>query len=452
MPTIQSINPYNGELLESFEQQSDAEIEVILNDGDSAFNSWRKTSINERAELMNNAAKILRANPMKYAKPITLEMGKPISEAKAEVEKCAVCCDFYAEKTQEFLAVEEIPTVATKSYTRFDPIGLILAVMPWNYPLWQVMRFAAPAIMAGNTGVLKHASNVSRSALLLQELFEEAGIPKGVFQTILAGSGQVKMVIEHPAVRAVTLTGSEYAGMAVASAAGASLKKTVLELGGNNAVIVFKDADIEAAANIGVMSRFMNTGQSCIAGKRFIVLEDVYEDYLQKFTKKLQSMKLGDPLKEDTDIGCLARENLAIELEGQVQKTLDQGAVLHCGGIRNGAAYSPTILTGVTPDMTSFNEELFGPVASFTTARDEEEAIRLANLSRYGLGASLFTQDMETANKWIPELDVGAVFVNELVKSDVHLPFGGVKMSGYGREMSCDGMYEFMNKKTVYVK
>lgn len=449
---IVSRNPYNGEEIASIKKFSKKEINEALNVADNRFKTWKQTSFSERSKLMMAAAEELKKNKKEYAEIITLEMGKPISQAIAEVEKCAWVCEYYAENAAQFLAKDIIKTDAKKSYTSFEPIGVVLAVMPWNYPFWQVFRFAAPALMAGNIGVLKHASNVMQSANNIQKVFERAGFPKGCFQNLPIGSKEVEDIIRDPRIKAVTLTGSKPAGSAVASVAGEEIKKSVLELGGSNALVVFKDANIKKAVDVCVQARFQNTGQSCIAGKRLLLQESIAEEFLELFSKKVRELKSGDPMKEDTFIGVLAREDLAEDLEEQVKESVKQGAKIYIGGTRNGTYYEPTILTNVTKEMAVFKEETFGPVISVTTFKDEKEAVALVNSSDFGLGVSIFTEDLEFAENLAPQFDDGAVFINELVKSDPRLPFGGTKISGYGRELSIHGIREFVNKKAVYIK
>jgi len=379
-------------------------------------------------------------------------MGKPITQAIAEIEKCAWVCEYYAENAEKHLSTKKIDTDGSKSYVRYEPIGVVLAVMPWNYPFWQVFRFAAPALMAGNIGILKHASSVMRSANNIQKVFERAGFPKACFQNLVLSSSKIEDIIRDERIKAVTLTGSKPAGAAVASTAGEEIKKSVLELGGSNALVVFKDANISESVKTCVQARFQNTGQSCIAGKRIIIHESIAEEFTEKFVKQVRELKSGDPLDKDTFIGTLAREDLAEDLEKQVQDSVKAGAKIILGGKRDKAYMEPTILTGVTPDMSIFKEETFGPAIGVTTFRKNQEAIDLVNLSDFGLGVSIFTEDMDFAEKIVPEFDDGAVFVNELVKSNPRLPFGGTKTSGYGRELSEDGIREFVNKKTVYIK
>ena len=449
---IESKNPYTGEVIEKFKELTKPEINDALENADARFKKWRKTSFKERADLMKNAAAELKKNKAAYAKDISLEMGKPITQAVAEIEKCAWVCEYYAENAEEHLADKNIKTDASKSYVSYEPIGVVLAVMPWNYPFWQVFRFAAPALMAGNIGVLKHASNVMRSANNIQKVFERAGFPKACFQNLVLGSSKMEDVIKDKRVKAVTLTGSKPAGSAVASTAGSEIKKSVLELGGSNALVVFKDANISDSVETCVQARFQNTGQSCIAGKRLLLHESIADDFMEEFLRQTRELKSGDPLDEETFIGTLAREDLAEDLEKQIQDSVKAGAKIVLGGKRNKAYMEPTVLTGVTPEMSMFKEETFGPAIGVTLFKDEDEAVELVNASDFGLGVSIFTEDMEFAEKLVPEFEDGAVFVNELVKSDPRLPFGGTKISGYGRELSEDGIKEFVNKKTVYFK
>lgn len=448
---IVSKNPYNGEEVGSVKEFSKKDIENALEIASNRFNSWKNTTFVKRSKLMMAAASELKENKQEYAKTITLEMGKPISQAIAEVEKCAWVCEYYAENAEEHLSKEHIKTDAKKSYTSFEPLGVVLAVMPWNYPFWQVFRFAAPALMAGNIGVLKHASNVMLSANNIQKIFEKSGFPKGCFQNLPISSKKVENIIRDKRVKAVTLTGSKPAGSAVASVAGEEIKKSVLELGGSNALVVFENANLEKSVETCVQARFQNTGQSCIAGKRLLLQESIADEFLELFTKKVKELVSGDPRKDDTYIGVLAREDLAEDLEKQVSESVTQGAKIHLGGKRKGTYYEPTILTNVSSEMTVFKEETFGPVISVTNFKDDNEAITLVNSSDFGLGVSLFTEDLDFAERISPKFDDGAVFINELVKSDPRLPFGGTKISGYGRELSIHGIREFVNKKTVYI-
>ena len=447
---IISKNPYTGEEIAQIEEFTKAEIDQALSSAEKAFKSWSKTDVVYRSKLMMNAASELKENSKEYAQTITREMGKPIKQAIAEVEKCAWVCEYYAENAQQHLADKTIKTDASKSYVSYEPLGVILAVMPWNYPFWQVFRFAAPALMAGNIGVLKHASNVMQSAQNIQKVFERAGFPTGCFQNIPVGSDKVEQIIRDKRIKAVTLTGSKPAGSSVASVAGEEIKKSVLELGGSNALVVFDDANIQEAVKTCVQARFQNTGQSCIAGKRLLLQESVAERFLNLFVQKVRELKSGNPEDEDTYIGVLAREDLAKDLEEQVKKSVEAGAKLLIGGKRDKAYFEPTILTGVTPEMAVFKEETFGPAISVTTFKTEEEAVDLVNSSAFGLGVSIFTENVEKASALVPKFEDGAVFINELVKSDPRLPFGGTKTSGYGRELSEDGIREFVNRKTVY--
>ncbi|HED37257.1 MAG TPA: NAD-dependent succinate-semialdehyde dehydrogenase, partial [Ignavibacteria bacterium] len=404
---------------------------------------------------MFNAAKVLRENKRRYAEILTLEMGKPILQAYSEVEKCAWICDYYAENTEKMLSKEIIKTDASESFVQFDPLGVVLAVMPWNFPYWQVFRFAAPALMAGNAGVLKHSSNVPMSALAIEEVFNKAGFPENIFRTLLINSSLVKAVIENPLVKAATLTGSEYAGRKVSEVSGRNLKKTVLELGGSDPFIILNDADLNAAVKTGVTARLINNGQSCIAAKRFIVVEDVYDEFESKFVEKMKKIIVGNPMDESTELGPLAREDLLLELNQQVQNSVKAGAKILTGGKRlerKGFYYPPTVISNVKKGMPAYSEELFGPVAIFIKAVDVNDAVRIANDTDFGLGASIWTNDIENAKKLATAIDSGAVFINGLVKSDPRLPFGGVKLSGYGRELSHYGIKEFVNIKSVWIK
>ncbi|WP_081211694.1 NAD-dependent succinate-semialdehyde dehydrogenase [Salegentibacter sediminis] len=449
---IISKNPYTGEEISRIKEFTKNDIENALANAEKRFHSWKSTSFDKRAELLLNLAKELKENSKEYATDISLEMGKPISQSIAEIEKCAWVCEYYAENGEKQLANEKIKTDAAESYVSFEPLGVILAVMPWNYPFWQVFRFAAPALMAGNIAVLKHASNVMKSAASIQKAFERAGFPKECFQSLAIGSDKVEVIIRDPRVKAVTLTGSNPAGSAVASVAGEEIKKTVLELGGSNALVVFEDAKLPETVKTCVMARFQNTGQSCIAGKRLLLHKNIAEEFLEEFTKQVRELKSGNPMDEETFIGVLAREDLAKDIEEQVQKSLKMGAEIILGGNRDSAYYEPSILINVKPGMPVFDEETFGPVIGVTIFKDEKEAIELANHSKFGLGVSVFTEDLDFAKKIIPKFNDGAVFINDLVKSDPRLPFGGTKSSGYGRELSEHGIREFVNRKTVYFK
>jgi succinate-semialdehyde dehydrogenase / glutarate-semialdehyde dehydrogenase len=452
---IETINPTNNLLLNSFETMSDEKVTEIIQNSEKAFQEWRNTTFKHRAELLLNTAFILRSHKIKYAEIMTREMGKPIAQSMGEVEKCAWVCEYYAENGESILQKEVIKTDASESFLQFDPIGIVLAVMPWNYPLWQVFRFAAPALMAGNVGLLKHASNVPMSALAIEEIFLSAGLPNGAFSTLLIDSGQVEQVIQNPLIKATTLTGSESAGMAVASASGKALKKSVMELGGSDPFIVLSDANIAEAVDVGVLARILNNGQSCIAAKRFILLEDIADEFESKYVEKMNSLIVGDPMDSKTELGPIAREDLLLELDFQVQTSVKQGAKILCGGKRierDGAFYSATVLSNIQKGMLAYSEELFGPVAIMIRAKNEADAIRIANDTPFGLGASLWTSDIENAKQITKQIDSGSVFINGLVKSDPRLPFGGTKISGYGRELSHYGIKEFVNIKTVWIK
>jgi len=453
--TIESRNPATGEVFATYEEMSTDEWSNVLSRVEGVFYEWRETSFDHRAKMLTAAADSLRKRRAEVGELMTREMGKPITESYAEIDKCAWVCEYYAENGADFLAPEVIDTDARRSFVAFEPIGPVLAVMPWNFPLWQVFRFAAPALMAGNTAVLKHASNVPGSALAIEATFREAGFPKDCFRTLLIGSGEVADVIARPEIRAVTLTGSTPAGKAVASQAGRYLKKTVLELGGSDPYLLLEDADLEQAVETCVTSRLINNGQSCIAAKRFIVPRSRLDELEERFVDKMSAQIVGDPLDEETDIGPLAREDLRDELHDQVERSVEAGAKCLLGGEkpgREGAWYPPTVLTEVGPGMAAYEEELFGPVAAILPADGEEEGIRIANDSAFGLGAAVFTSDLERGEQIATKrLEAGACFVNAFVRSDPRLPFGGIKTSGYGRELSRFGIREFVNIKTVYV-
>ena len=452
--SIQSINPATGEVLETFQETSTSEIDGILEAAETTFREWRKRPFVERTKRMRQAAALLRAGKEKYARTMALEMGKPIVQGEMEAEKCAWACDYYAEHAEAFLAEQPRETDASRSYIRFDPLGPVLAIMPWNFPFWQVFRFAAPALMAGNAGILKHASNVPRCALQIEEVFRESGFPENLFRAVLVGSGKVAGITADPRIRAATLTGSDSAGSKVAEQAGREIKKTVLELGGSDPFIVLEDADVRKAAKTAADARLINSGESCIAAKRFIVVEKVANTFLEVFVAEMRSRKMGDPLDRQTQVGPQARHDLRESLHRQVEESVKRGAQLLLGGQIpecRGAFYPPTVLAGVNKGMPAFDEETFGPVAAVIRARDEGDAIRLANDSPFGLGASLWTQDRERAERLVGEIEAGCVFVNELVKSDPRLPFGGVKRSGYGRELSEYGIREFVNIKSVWM-
>ena len=413
--------------------------------------SWCNLSIQNRVSFLPQLAKLLLENKEEYANCITTEMHKPISQAIAEVEKCALLCNYYYENAETFLATKHIKTEASESFVTYEPLGVILGVMPWNFPFWQVFRFAVPTLIAGNTVLVKHASNVPKSAQLIQEIFEQAGFPKGCYQDLPIPSSKVANIIANPIIKAVSLTGSEQAGIAVATEAGKHLKKCVLELGGSNAFVILEDANLEKAVATAVNARMQNAGQSCIAAKRFLVHENITEEFVAKFKVAIQNLKTGNPLDKETQIGSLARVDLAEELEVQVQKSIQMGAKLIAGGNRKDAFYEPTILANITTEMPVFKEETFGPVAVIITFKTLEEAIELSNQSEFGLGVSIFTQDIDFIKTKISAFNDGAVFMNEMVKSDPRLPFGGIKKSGYGRELAEDGIKEFVNVKTVVI-
>lgn len=447
-----SINPFTGEKIFDCPEISTAEIEKRIVHAHNTFGSWKMTSFEHRKDLLLKLAAVLEKNKEAYAKTMTLEMGKPIVQAQAEIEKCSWLCRYYAENGALQLEKEEVETEASLAYVRYDPLGVVLAVMPWNYPFWQVLRFAVPALMAGNVGLLKHASNVMQSAESIQEAFLEAGFPDGCFQNLPIQSDKVEAIICHQHVKAVTLTGSKPAGSAVAAVAGEEIKKSVLELGGSNALVVFEDAKLEETVATCVQARFQNTGQSCIAGKRLLVHEAIFDAFVEKLIEKTKALKIGNPLAADTYIGVMARTDLAEELEDQVNRSVAQGAKIALGGKRNKAFFEPTIVLNVKKDMPVFAEETFGPVLAVMPFRSDMEALDLVNESIFGLGVSIFTENRDRVDALIPNFEDGAVFVNTLVKSDPRLPFGGTKISGYGRELSQHGIHEFVNKKTVYIK
>jgi succinate-semialdehyde dehydrogenase/glutarate-semialdehyde dehydrogenase len=452
---MKRINPATETVLEEMADHSPEEIEKILATASARFDSWKTVSLHQRARLLKEVAVFLRKELATLAGTITREMGKPIVDAEAEIEKCAGCCDFFAENAFQFLAPQTILSDAQHSYVRFDPLGPVLAIMPWNFPFWQVFRFAAPAIVAGNVGILKHAPNVPECALAIERAFMGAGFPPGVFSSILlSDNAAAEKLVAHPAIKAVTLTGSERAGSAVASLAGKSLKKTVMELGGSDPFIVLKDVDVDAVAKFAAQARCINAGQSCIAAKRFIVDQSILEPFQQAMAAAMNAMIVGDPANRGTQIGPLARLDLLENLDRQVQQSLEQGARIVCGGKRapgRGFFYRPTLLTNITPGMAAFDEETFGPVGAIISARDPDDALRLANLSSYGLGSSIWTQDTKLAEELAAKIEAGNVFINAMVKSDPHLPFGGIKNSGWGRELSSFGIREFVNIKTVWM-
>lgn len=454
---IATINPATGEKLETFEAHDSAEVERRIAQAFDAAQQLRGTTYAQRAEWMHATADILEADVDRAAEMITLEMGKPIAQSRAEVLKCAKNMRFYADNAESFLAAEELSDPSTVSAsaagTVWQPLGVVLAVMPWNYPLWQVIRFAAPALMAGNTGLLKHASNVPQSALYLDELFEKGGFPAGSFRTLLIGSREVAAVIEDSRVKAVTLTGSEPAGRSVASTAGKAIKKAVLELGGSDPFIVMPSADLEEAATVAVKARISNNGQSCIAGKRFIVHTDIYDEFTRLFVAKMNALKVGDPMDKSTDVGPLATESGRDEVAELVDDAVVKGAEVLAGGSapdRPGFYYTPTVLAGLTEDMRIVLEEAFGPVASLYRVSDREEAARVANQTTFGLSSAVWSSDAAEQDWFIANLDAGAVFLNGMTVSYPELPFGGIKDSGYGRELAAAGIREFCNLKTVW--
>jgi succinate-semialdehyde dehydrogenase/glutarate-semialdehyde dehydrogenase len=452
---LKAINPATGETIREVPEHDEQEVDERLEAAATAFKSWRRFDFEERARHLTSVADLLRENMADFARLMTEEMGKTLASAESEVDKCAWVCDFYAENAERFLANETVATDAAKSFIRYEPLGPVLAIMPWNFPFWQFFRFAAPALMAGNVALLKHAGNVPGSALAIEAVFREAGLPDGVVTTLLVSSPRVKFLISNPVVRAVTLTGSDRAGMEVAAEAGRCLKKAVLELGGSDPFIVLSDVDPAEVGRQAAKARTINNGQSCIAAKRFIVIDDIADRFEEEFVRAVEGLKVGDPMERGTDVGPMAREDLLDSLDDQVKRTVEAGAQLRTGGKRlegKGWYYAPTVLTGVQPGMAAFDEETFGPVAAVIRARDAAEAIELANRSRFGLGASIWTADAARGEDLAAEIESGCVFVNGTVKSDPRLPFGGVKSSGYGRELSEVGIREFVNIKTVWIK
>lgn len=450
--SFESIYPFNGETIASYPAHTPDELQAKLKAGHRAFQALRQAPLSQRAEWMLNAARLLTEQANRHAELITREMGKTLKEAKAEVGKCAATAEYYAANIESMLQPRIISSDARKSYAAFEPKGIILAIMPWNFPYWQVLRFAIPNLLAGNAAVLKHASNVSGCGLAIEKVFLEAGFPEGAFQALLVASKDIEPIIADPRVQGVTLTGSTPAGMSVASLAGKHLKKTVLELGGSDPFIVLKDADLATAATTAVKARMQNAGQSCIAAKRWIVDKSIVDDFTQRVQDIISSMQQGDPFLPGTDLGPMARPDLAKDLNSQLQSTLWQGAELLAGGETRGANFAATLLSGVKPGMTAFDEETFGPLAVVITANDEQDAIRLANNTPFGLGASIWTKDIEKAARLAPLIESGNVFVNAMMRSDARLPFGGIKQSGYGRELSIEGVHEFLNIKTVYIQ
>lgn len=452
---IATINPTTGETVKTFTPLTAAEIEQKIALGQTAFEKYRLTSFDDRAAKLYKAAAILERDLEKIAPIMTLEMGKPITGAIAEVKKCALVCRFYADNGAEFLADKEVESDASLSLIRYQPLGAILAVMPWNFPFWQVFRFAAPTLMAGNVGLLKHASNVPQCAIAIEDIFTEAGFPPGVFQNLLIGSAQVEDIIKDDRIKAVTLTGSEPAGASVAATAGQVIKKTVLELGGSDPFIVLESADLDAAATTAAKARMLNNGQSCIAAKRFIVAESVAAEFEQKLIEQFKALKVGDPADENTNIGPLATPEMLEDIHQQVRKTVEMGATIVMGGQpldSPGNFYPPTILKDIPKDSPGDTEEFFGPVALLFCIKDLDEAIQIANSTEFGLGASAWTENPQERDRLLNEIEAGAVFINGLVKSDPRLPFGGIKRSGYGRELGMLGIHEFVNIKTIWIK
>lgn len=457
--SIASINPATGELLQTFESLTEVQLGEKLHRASETFRAYRQTAFADRRTMMQRAAEILEAEKKDFARIMTLEMGKPINGAVQEAEKCALVCRYYAENAEKHLADEIIETNAAKSYVRFQPLGVILAVMPWNFPFWQVFRFAAPALMAGNVGLLKHASNVPQCALAIEDIFRRAGFPDGAFQSLLVGSDAVQGLLEDPRVAAATLTGSEPAGRSVASIAGKQIKKTVLELGGSDPFIVMPSATLDEAITTAVKARTINNGQSCIAAKRFIVQAAIYEEFETRFVEGMKNLRVGDPLSESTDIGPLATEQILKDLQEQVQVSVAAGAKILTGGhkfkadgdLQRGHFYEPTVLADIPKDAPAYLDELFGPVASLFRVANIDEAIDLANATTFGLGAAAWTNELNERQRFVDEIEAGCVFINGMVASDPRLPFGGVKHSGYGRELGEFGIREFVNIKTVWI-
>ncbi|NRD22769.1 NAD-dependent succinate-semialdehyde dehydrogenase [Winogradskyella litoriviva] len=444
-------NPYTGKQLQTYTLDSESDLREKLDLANTTFSNWRLTEISQRIQLLQNLANEIHKNKTELSELITTEMGKPISESRAEIEKCILLIDFYIVNADQFLQDDLIETEAHESFISYDPLGCILAIMPWNYPFWQVFRFAIPTVTAGNVAILKHATNVTGCALIIEELFINSGFPKGCFQTILTNHDGIEQLMEDNTIKAVSLTGSERAGQKIAEIAGKNLKPSLLELGGNNACIILKDANLDKYMDIIVKARMQNSGQSCIAAKRFIVVKEIYDDFIKKFISKVEDLKFGNPLDEDTTMSCLAREDLAETLAKQVNQSIDLGAKIVYGNQRDATYYQPTIITNISSEMAVFKEETFGPIAAIIKVKSEEEAYRTASNSKFGLGTMVFTSNYEAASKRISQIEDGAFFINEMVKSDPRLPFGGTKISGYGRELSKEGMLAFVNKKTVYI-
>jgi len=452
---MQSINPATGEVIATFPLHHAAAVRRILDDVEQAFPVWSRLTIADRAAHFVRLADLCEAEKDPLSRLMTLEMGKPIAQSRAEIDKCIWVCRYYAENAAAMLSDERVETDARSSYVRFDPLGIVLGVMPWNFPFWQVFRYAVPALLAGNVTILKHASNVPQCAVQIETLFRRAGFPENIFRTLLIDSTQARILVEDPRIRAVTVTGSEIAGRSLAETAGRNLKKIVLELGGSDPFIVLPDADLEKCLKTAVQARIVGNGQSCIAAKRFILVGSVREPFTERLRKAMVALRCGDPNDETNDLGPLAREDLVEDLDRQVKESLDRGAVLLAGGGRtdsSGYFYLPTVLDRVKPGMPAYDEELFGPVIALIEAGSEEEAVRIANDTVYGLGASIWTKDLEKGEKLAGAIDAGMVFINGMVRSDPRLPFGGVKRSGFGRELSHYGIKEFVNIKTVWVE
>ncbi|MBA3647102.1 MAG: NAD-dependent succinate-semialdehyde dehydrogenase [Chitinophagales bacterium] len=451
MRIFKSINPFNQSLIAEHELINNGQIENKLERAEQAFEVWKISPFSNRSELLHRVATKLRENKEYYASIISLEMGKILNESRAEIEKCALTCDYYADHGEGFLKDELIASSARKSLVSFQPIGAIFAIMPWNFPFWQVFRFAAPATMTGNVILLKHAPNVTCCAIEIEKIFKECGAVEGLFQCLIVDIDVTEKIIAHNIVQGITLTGSEFAGSSVASLAGKHIKKSVMELGGSDPLIVLEDADLSKAAKIALQSRMQNAGQSCIAAKRFIVLGKIKDAFLQKLIEGVQNINQGNPLEESTTMGPIARQDLAEKLENQQKVSIQDGAIVITGGTRQLNNFQPTLLDHVQPGMPSFDEELFGPIASIIEAKNEREAVSLANRNRYGLGASIWTKDQDRGLKLARDINAGNVFINALVKSDPRLPFGGIKKSGYGRELSKYGMHEFTNIKSIFM-
>ncbi len=452
---LKSINPSNKEILKEFREDSQKEIEDKIKKSTRAFDNWKNITFKKKRFLLKNVGKILRKNKSKYAKIMTIEMGKPISQSEAEVEKCVWLCDFYAENGSKFLEKEIIETDAESSYIQYTPLGVILGIMPWNFPFWQIFRFAVPTLLAGNTVLLKHSSNVPQCSLAIEDIFKKAGFNKYEFQNLLICSKNISNIIEDDRIKAVSLTGSTEAGMKTAEKAGKNIKKTVLELGGSDPFIVFDDADLNYTVDMAVKARMLNNGQSCIAAKRFIVFDSIFDKFQKLLTEKISELKVGDPLDKNVDIGPLATKDGLDQINRQVLKSVEMGAKVLVGGKKpdmSGFFYLPTVITNIKKEMPVYNEETFGPVATIIKVKDEKETVKIANDTCYGLGASVWTKDFKKAERLSKYIEAGNVFVNEIVKSDPRLPFGGVKKSGFGRELSYYGIKEFVNIQTVYIK